>query len=112
MAYMIVFLAALAAGALTYWLTLRAPGTETSRLTNDGDGFLPTPPVASASASATMAGDGAYVPLGSDRRSWQTRVVGLLGLLIAVTLAAALLAFSLYQAGASIARLISDYATK
>ena len=37
--------------------------------------------------------------------------VGVLGLLIAVTLAAALLAFSLYQGGSLIARLISDYAS-
>ena len=109
MAYMIVLLAALAAGGLTYWLTLRSPGTEPASLTNDGDGFLPKP---QPTSRPVAAGDGAYVPLGSDRRSWQTRVVGLLGLAIAVTLAAALLAFSLYQSGAMIARLISDYATK
>ena len=107
MAYVIVFLAALAAGALTYWLTLRSPGTETATLTNDGDGFLPIPP-----PTAAPAADGAYVPLGSDRRSWQTRVVGVLGLAIAVTLAAAVLAFSVYQGGAIVARLINDYATK
>lgn len=110
MAYMIVFLAALAAGGLTYWLTLRAPGTEPADLTNDGDGFLPNPKPTSNPIVA--AGESAYVPLASDRRSWQTRVVGLLGLAIAVTLAAALLAFSLYQGGAMIARLVSDYATK
>jgi hypothetical protein len=107
-AYMIVFLAALVAGVLTYWLTLRSPGTEPANLTNDGDGFLPSPP----SSNAGTVGDGTYVPLGSDRRSWQTRVVGLLGLAIAVTLAAALLAFTLYQSGAMIARLINDYASK
>ncbi len=109
MAYMIVFLAALAAGALTYWLTLRSPGTEPANLTNDGDGFLPA---SAPSAMTTSEGGGSYVPLGTDRRSWQTRVAGLLGLTIAVTLAAALLAFSLYQGGAMIARLISDYASK
>ena len=51
------------------------------------------------------------MPIGVDRRSWQTRTVGVLGLLISVTLAAALLAFSLYQCGSLIARLINDYAS-
>jgi hypothetical protein len=110
-AYMIVLLAALVAGGLTYWLTLRSPGTEPANLTNDGDGFLPAS-APSARPMTTGEDGGAYVPLGTDRRSWQTRVVGLLGLTIAVTLAAALLAFSLYQGGAMVARLISDYASK
>ncbi len=51
------------------------------------------------------------MPIGMDRRSWQTRTVGVLGLLIAVTLAAALLAFSLYQGGSLVANLINDYAS-
>ena len=106
MAYMIVLLAAFVAGGLTYWLTLRSPGTEPGTLTHD-EGFLPATP----SPSAAAGGD-AYVPLGSDRRSWQTRVVGMLGLLISITLAAALLAFVVYESGSMLVRLISDYATK
>ena len=58
-----------------------------------------------------MADGRTYVPVGVDRRSWQTRTVGVLGLLIAITLAAALLAFSLYQGGSLVARLISNYAS-
>jgi hypothetical protein len=107
-AYVIVLLAALAAGVLAYWLTLRSPGTEPA-VPNDGDGFLPRAQSTAASPVA-VPGDGAYLPLGPDRRSWQTRVAGLLGLVIAVTLAAALLAFSLYQTGSLIARLVADYA--
>ena len=52
-----------------------------------------------------------YVPISVDRRSWQTRTVGVLGLVIAVTLAAALLAFSLFQGGSMIAKLLNDYAS-
>ena len=116
MAYVIVFLAALVAGALVYWLTLRAGRVEPFDTSIDGGaGFLPEPPDASGgyryatSYAASVQDDRTYVPIGFDRRSWQTRTVGALGLLIAVTLAAALLAFSLYQGGSLVAKLISDY---
>jgi hypothetical protein len=118
MAYMIVFLAALASGLLVYWLTLRAGRMEPAESAAEGGGgFLPEPPAEDggyryASSYATTAQDGgAYVPISVDRRSWQTRTVGVLGLLIAVTLAAALLAFSLYQGGTLVAKLINDYAS-
>jgi hypothetical protein len=107
MAYVIVFAAALVTGALVFWLTLRA-GWANVADENDGDGFLPE---ALAGGAVSEAGAGTYVPLGTDRRSWQTRTVGVLGLLIAITLAAALLALTLYQAGSAIAKMISDYAS-
>jgi hypothetical protein len=107
MAYVIVFAAALVTGALVFWLTLRA-GRANVVDGNDGDGFLPE-----ALAGPIGSGGGAdtYVPLGLDRRSWQTRTVGVLGLLIAITLAAALLALALYQAGSAIAQMLSDFAS-
>jgi hypothetical protein len=105
MVYVYIFMAALATGALVFWLTLRAAGQDARPAPADGDGFLPEPP------GATPQPDGVYVPIGSDRRSWQTRVTGLLGLLILVSLAAATLAFSLYQAGSWIAELLDDYAS-
>jgi hypothetical protein len=118
MAYVIVFFAALVTGALVYWLTLRAGRLEPADVASDsGGGFLPEPPDASggysyATSYATSVQDGrTYVPIGVDRRSWQTRTVGVLGLLIAVTLAAALLAFSLYQGGSLVAKLINDFAS-
>jgi hypothetical protein len=118
MAYMIVFLVALVSGALVYWLTLRAGRVEpAATATEEGSGFLPDPPpegggYSYASSFATSVQDGrTFVPVGVDRRSWQTRTVGVLGLLIAVTLAAALLAFSLYQGGSLVAKLINDYAS-
>ncbi len=118
MAYVIVFLAALVTGALVYWLTLRAGRLEPADFSIEGGGgFLPEPPDASggysyaSSYSASVQDGRTYVPIGVDRRSWQTRTVGVLGLLIAVTLAAAILAFSLYQGGSLVARLINDYAS-
>lgn len=107
MAYVIVFAAALVTGALVFWLTLRASRANVVDL-DDGDGFLPE---ALAGPIGSGAGAGTYVPLGVDRRSWQTRTVGVLGLLIAITLAAALLALALYQAGSAIAQMLSDFAS-
>lgn len=118
MAYVIVFVVALVSGALVYWLTLRAGTLEpVEAAVDNGGGFLPEPPEASggysyASSYAGTVQDGrTYVPISVDRRSWQTRTVGVLGLLIAVTLAAALLAFSLFQGGSMIAKLLNDYAS-
>ena len=119
MAYVIVFLVALLAGASVYWLTLRAGRAEPidAAIEGGGGGFLPDPPDTSggysyaSSYAASLQERRTYVPVGADRRSWQTRAVGVLGLLIAVTLAAALLAFSLYQVGSLVAKLVNDYAS-
>ena len=46
MAYVIVLIVALVAGALVYWLTLRAGGAEpVTASTEGGAGFLPEVPV-------------------------------------------------------------------
>ncbi len=118
MAYVIVLIVALVAGALVYWLTLRAGGAEPAATSaGGGAGFLPDVPAEeggyqyATSFARTVADGRTYVPVGVDRRSWQTRTVGVLGLLIAITLAAALLAFSLFQGGSLVARLISNYAS-
>jgi hypothetical protein len=108
MVYGYIFLAALATGLLVFWLTLRSsPEEPVSGGEVDGDGFLPPKP----GTVAAPATDGMYVPIVADRRSWQTRVAGFLGLVILVSLAAAGLAFGLYQAGSWVARLLSDYAS-
>jgi hypothetical protein len=107
MVYGYIFLAALAAGLLVFWLTLRSSPEEPATTPIDGDGFLPPKPP----EPGAPAPDGTYVPITADRRSWQTRVAGLLGLVILVSLAAAGLAFGLYQAGSWVARLLADYAS-
>lgn len=109
MVYGYIFLAAVATGLLVFWLTLRSIPDEPTSTSIDGDGFLPPRPPPPGTPSPVP--DGLYVPLVADRRSWQTRVAGFLGLVILVSLAAAGLAFGLYQAGAWFARLLSDYAS-
>jgi len=106
----IVVAAALVTGALVFWLTLRAGREIADADANDGDGFLPEA-LAGPAGPAGSTGASAYVPLGADRRSWQTRTVGVLGLLIAISLGAALLAYTLYQAGSAIAKMVNDYAS-
>jgi hypothetical protein len=114
MAYVTVFLVALLSGALVYWLTLRAGQDEAFDLSIDaGGGFLPEAPETPGgySYATSVSESGGGMPIGTEHRSWQTRTMGVLWLLIAITLAAALLAFSLYQGGSVVARLISDYAS-
>jgi hypothetical protein len=106
MVYGYIFLAALAAGLLVFWLTLRSSPEEPATASIDGDGFLPAKPPGPGAPT-----DGIYVPIATDQRSWQTRVAGFLGLVILVSLAAAALAFGLYQAGSWVARLLADYAS-
>ena len=85
-------------GALVYWLTLRGGRGEPVDAASTAEaGSSPNRPrtpggYSYASSYAAPVHDGrTYVPIGVDRRSWQTRTVGVLGLLIAVTLAAAAL---------------------
>jgi hypothetical protein len=105
MVYVYVFLGALATGGLVFWLTLRATPAEPGAAPTDGDGLLP-----GAAPGATPA-EGVYVPITRDRRSWQTRLAGFLGIVILVAFASAMLAFGLYQAGAFVARVLSNYAS-
>ena len=111
MAYALVFALALAVGGLVYWLTLHG-GSLLTEPPLDGDGFLPDPPLSAGSLHGMPPPpEGtAYVAIGRDRHSWQTRLVGALGLVILVTLAAAVVAFTLFEAGSMLARLLSNYA--
>lgn len=108
MGYALVFLAALLVGAIVYWVTLRqeergpaAPATEGERTARPG-GVPPAP------AGPT---GGVYVPLMPASRTWETRVSGLVGILVLVTLSAAALAFALYLGGSFLIGLFGDAAS-
>ena len=85
----LVLVLALAAGYAAYRVTLRR-GEEPPA----GRGFGDEPSV-DVPPSALYA----YVPLAPGRRSWQTRVMGIAGIVIVIVLTSAILAFALYQAG-------------
>jgi hypothetical protein len=52
----------------------------------------------------------AYVPLAPGHRSWQTRALGLLGIVVFVPLAALVLALSLYQFGHVVMQIFAHFA--
>jgi hypothetical protein len=52
----------------------------------------------------------AYVPLAPGHRSWQTRALGLLGIVVFVPLAALALALSLYQVGHVVMQIFAHFA--
>jgi hypothetical protein len=96
MGYLFVFLIAAAVGVAVYAITLRSDAPLTSA------GSAPDP--------GTAAPPGDYVTVTGWRPDWQSRLTGLLGLLLAVILGAAAIAVSLYLGGSFVARLLDGAA--
>ena len=101
MPYLLVLLVAAAVGAAVYFVTLRA---DVDYEGSDGAAF------SSAGASAPAPGSG-YVPVGSVSTDWQTRVTGLLGLLIMVIVGAVVLAGTTYIGFSILFHLIGNAAS-
>lgn len=119
MGYVIVLLLAAIAGGLVYWASMRFAGdadpsgggatspsewgaAETERAPADAreaDGD-PEPPNAGLPGTA-------YIPVVSSRGSWQGRLSGVMGLVIAVVVAAATIALFLYEAGHIVSKMLS-----
>lgn len=120
MGYVIVLLLAGLAGGLVYWASMRySGGAETSE--NDASSMQDEngadegretrlPNGASSESPPAPAPGTAYIPVVPTRGSWQSRLGGLMGLVIAVVIAAATTAFVLYQAGHIITKLLTDAA--
>ncbi|MFB3737560.1 MAG: hypothetical protein ACE14W_01170 [Candidatus Velamenicoccus archaeovorus] len=107
---------ALGVGAIVYALSLRS-ADETLALRpplDDGDADpvpVPAPPAVRRrrrpravgfgpeAAEQTEPGGSVYVPLATDETPWQRRVAGLVGLVVLVAVAAAVLAGAIYQVG-------------
>jgi hypothetical protein len=107
MEYVLVFLAALLVGAIVYWMTLRQEGRGPAGHAGDGDfATAEEAPPAPVSTSSTL-----YVPLLPASRTWETRVSGIVGIVVLVTLSAATLAFVLYLGGSFVVDLFGDAAT-
>ena len=105
MEYALVFLAALLVGAIVYWVTLRQEQRQPADEVDYGvpaEGTPPPPP----SSSGTV-----YVPVTPAATTWETRVSGVVGIVVIVTLSAAVLALALYLGGAFIVGLFGDAAT-
>jgi len=94
-AYLLVFVVALAVGAAVYVSTVRAGAARP-----DG-GFGEGAEVGGAPREA----GGAYLPVAADGPDWQSRITGVLGLVISVVVAGVALAASIYALGALIGKL-------
>lgn len=106
------------AGVGVYLASMRWERTVTALR---GEGFLPDDErrqreaLAPAEAAAPSAGGGAYVPLAPGRRSVQTRLFGLLGILVLLPIAAFTFALVVYSVGRvvveTITRLVESAST-
>lgn len=108
MEYVLILASSVGVGVLVYRLSVRVGGA--SRSSSAGavaEGYNDAP--AGPSAGPTAPGT-AYLPVSTSEPSWQSRLIGLLGLVLMVAAAGTLLAIALYQAGALIARLLSHAA--
>jgi hypothetical protein len=106
----VVLVLAVLAGVGVYLATMRwSPGATTL----PGEGFLPEEEDLQAQAlqaAAPLARSGAtqsYVPLASGRRSMQTRLLGLLGIVVLVPITAIAFALATYAAGRVLVEAIS-----
>jgi len=105
MAYVMVFLVAVAVGAAVYVVGMR-----------EGSAAQGYPGVAAAGAGASGGADaagqaGAYVRVSAMRPDWQTRLTGFLGLIVAVVVGAVVLAVSLYVAFSWLVHLLGGVAS-
>jgi len=102
--YLVVLLIAGGVGWAVYWLTLRWGSRPGPAVPPDvvewSDATPPAPPDAPLG--------GAYLSGTATRPSWQTRLSGVLGLAIAVAVAAVGSAFALYTVGRLIARMLQS----
>jgi hypothetical protein len=94
MPYLVVTAIAAGIGIAVYFVSLR-----------DGSMVRETP--GEQPDAGPPAPRGSYVPVVPGANDWQSRITGLAGLIVAVIVGAALLAFTLYVSVSSVIRLFS-----
>lgn len=107
--YLLVLLVAGGVGYGVYWLTLRWGVRAEPSVPADVGEWKGTDP----SPEPFLRDDppaGAYLPVSAGGLSWQSRLSGVLGLAIAVAVAAVGSAFALYMVGHLIARMLQSSA--
>ena len=114
LSYVLVLLIAGGVGWSVYWLTMRYAEAHQPEIPADVREWTETTPspddggFGQESEVPMFPPAGAYVPLTRSRPSWQSRLSGVLGLAIAVTVAAISAAFALYSLGHLVARLLQS----
>jgi len=95
---LVVLALALAAGAAVYRLSLYLTGERDASAASSSAGFLPGERLLpAATGTADLPPGYRYAVLAPGRRSWQTRVIGFLGIVVLVCLGAMVLALAVYE---------------
>jgi hypothetical protein len=103
--YLLIVAISVGVGVLVYRLTEGGPTPEQAREAWAG----PAPPAA-AQAPAPPPTNFERLSISHDRLTWHDRMIGTFGLIVAVAVAAAALAFALYLAGSAIIGLLEKAA--
>lgn len=105
MAYLLIVAMSVGVGVLVYRLTERAPTPEQAEAAWAGPA-----PAAEPQAPAQPPTNFERLSISHDRLTWHDRMIGTFGLIVAVAVAAAALAFGLYLAGSAIIRILEEAA--
>jgi hypothetical protein len=95
---LLVLTLAAAAGVAAYRVSLRLSGEEPGS-DPAGEGFLGGDEASYPGAGSDLPYGYRYAVLGPGRRSWQTRLLGFIGIVLVVCVAAAVLAVTIYEIG-------------
>lgn len=105
MGYVLIIAISVAVGVGVYRMTANLPVLEQDPKTWAGPG--PAPPEQAPTLPPTNF---ERLSISHDRLTWHDRIIGSLGLMVAVTVAAAALAFTVYLAGSTLIGLLEKVA--
>ena len=96
---LLVLALAVAAGVTAYHVSLRLSGEEPGS-DPAGEGFLAGSEMTSSGVmTADLPPGYRYAVLAPGRRSWQTRLLGFIGIVLVISVGAGVLAISIYEIG-------------
>ena len=106
MGYVVILLLSVAVGVVVYHASGRVPASEAAP-----EMWVVAPPPAEQEAAPRPPSNFERLSVSGERRSWQDRLVGILGLIVAVAVGAAALTASLYLVGRAAVTLLEKAVT-
>ena len=103
MGYLLIIAISAGVGVLVYRLTEGGPTPEEAQ-----EAWAGPAPAAEPQAPAPPPTNFERLSISHDRLTWHDRMIGTFGLIVAVAIAAAALAFGLYLAGSAVIRLLEE----
>jgi hypothetical protein len=104
--YLLIIAISVGVGVLVYRLTEGGPTSEEAQ-----EAWAGPAPAAAPQAPAPPPTNFERLSISHDRLTWHDRMIGTFGLIVAVAIAAAALAFGLYLAGSAVIRLLEEAAS-